>query len=370
MQIQRSKMGEQARVSRQSLTEDDKWVVALSRNGDFDGAFVFAVRSTGVYCRPSCPAKRPNRKQVIFFSGFEEAERSGFRSCRRCHPREVTSPRTELIGSICDFIETNLEKKLTLSAISAHAGISPFHLQRTFKRAVGISPRQYIEARRLEKMKSSLRNGKTVTRALYDAGFNSRSRIYGKVQNKLGVSAGIYRRGGTGMRIEYAITSCPTGRLLIGAIDSGICAVCLGESDHAVEAAITRDYPFAVITRNDNDLTPWIECFRKYFKGEDFCRDLPIDVQATSFQWRVWKQIQAVPRGSTTTYGNIARAIGMPDSFRAVARACAANPVSLIIACHRVIGQDGSLRGYRWGKNRKRELLSLERTINDSNVDG
>ncbi len=368
MQTERSKMD--VRTHREgSLTEDDKWIAALNRNGDFDGAFVFAVRSTGVYCRPSCPAKRPNRKQVIFFSDFEEAERSGFRSCRRCHPRDATSSQTELVGSICSFIDASLEKKLTLSALSAYAGISPFHLQRTFKRAVGISPRQYIEARRLEKMKSSLRNGKTVTRALYDAGFNSRSRIYGKVQNKFGVNPGTYRRGGAGMRIEYAITSCPTGRLLFGVTERGICAICLGESDYAVEAAITRDYPSAVITRNDHDLAPWIECFMKYFEGQDFHRDLPIDVQATSFQWRVWKQIQAVLRGSTTTYRNIARAIEMPDSFRAVARACATNPVSLIIPCHRVIGQDGSLRGYRWGKNRKRELLSLERTIHDASVD-
>jgi len=368
MQIESSKIDVQV-TREQSLTEEDKWLAALNRNNDFDGEFVFAVRSTGVYCRPSCPAKRPNRKQVIFFSDFEEAERFGFRSCRRCHPRNATNSQTKLIDGICSFIDANLEKKLTLSALSAHAGISPFHLQRTFKRAVGISPRQYIEARRLEKMKRSLRNGKTVTRALYDAGFNSRSRIYGKIQNKFGVSPGIYRRGGAGMRIEYAITSCPTGRLLFGVTERGICAVCLGESDDAVEAAITRDYPSADISRNDSDLAPWIECFMKYFKGQDFPRDLPIDVQATSFEWRVWKQIQAVPRGSTTTYGNIARAIGMPDSFRAVAKACATNPVSLIIPCHRVIGQDGSMRGYRWGKNRKKELLSLERTNHNTSVD-
>jgi len=370
MQIESSKMDVQTQVTReQSLTEEDKWLAALNRSDDFDGVFVFAVRSTGVYCRPSCPAKRPNRKQVIFFSDFEEAERFGFRSCRRCHPRDATSSQTKLIDSICSFIDANLEKKLNLSALSAHAGISPFHLQRTFKRAVGISPRQYIEARRLEKMKRSLRNGKTVTKALYDAGFNSRSRIYGKIQNKFGVSPGTYRRGGAGMRIEYATTPCPTGRLLIGVTERGICAVCLGESDDAVQAAVTRDYPSAVITRNDSDLSSWIECFMRYFEGQDFRRDLPIDVQATSFQWRVWKQIQAVPRGSTTTYGKIAAAIGMPDSFRAVARACATNPVLLIIPCHRVIGQDGSMRGYRWGKNRKKELLSLERTIHSTSVD-
>jgi len=370
MQIESSKMDVQTQVTReQSLSEEDKWIAALSRNDEFDGVFVFAVRSTGVYCRPSCPAKRPNRKQVIFFPDFGEAERFGFRSCLRCHPRDLTRSQTKFIASICSFIDANLEKKLTLSALGTHAGISPFHLQRTFKRAVGISPRQYIEARRLEKMKGSLRNGKTVMRALYDAGFNSRSRIYGMIQNKFGVSPGTYRRGGAGMRIEYTITSCPTGRLLFGVTEKGICAVCLGESDDAVEAAITRDYPSAVITRNDSDLEPWIECFMKYFGGQDFRRDLSIDVQATSFQWRVWKQIQAIPRGSTTTYGKIARAIGMPGSFRAVARACATNPVSLIIPCHRVIGQDGSMRGYRWGKNRKKKLLSLERTILSTSVD-
>jgi AraC family transcriptional regulator of adaptative response/methylated-DNA-[protein]-cysteine methyltransferase len=347
---------------KQLLTEEDKWNAALNRNSDLDGMFVFAVRSTGVYCRPSCPAKRPKRNQVLFFSSFEEAEQSGFRSCRRCHPQEIVTSQTKLIHDVCRFIDCNLEKHLTLATLSNYAKMSPFHLQRLFKQRIGISPRQYVEARRVEKMKSSLRNGKTVTRALYDAGFSSRSRIYGKVQNNFGVNPGAYRRRGAGLRIEYAITSCPAGRLLIGVTENGICAVCLGDSDHTVEAALIRDYTSAVLIRNDKSLASWIECFMKYFDGQDFRPDLPIDVQATAFQWRVWNQIQSVPRGSTTTYSDIARAIGKPNSVRAVARACATNPVSLIIPCHRVIGQDGSLRGYRWGKNRKRELLSLENT--------
>jgi len=344
-------------------------MAVLNRDSDSDGMFVFAVKSTRVYCRPSCPAKRPNIKQILFFSSSQEAEKTGFRPCQRCHPREVVTSQTKLIHNICQFIDCNLEKKLTLATLSNYANLSPFHLQRIFKRKIGISPRQYVEARRVEKMKNSLRNGKTVTRALYDAGFSSRSRIYGNVQNKLGASPGTYRRGGVGMRIEYVITSCPAGRLLIGVTENGLCAVCLGGSDSAVEAALIQDYPSAIVIRNDNRLALWVDCFMKYFDGQDFHGDLPIDVQATAFQWRVWNRIQSVPRGCTTTYGDIARAIGKPSAVRAVARACATNPVSLVIPCHRVIGQDGNLRGYRWGKNRKRELLSLEKSSHITDID-
>ncbi len=346
------------------LTDDEKWRAVLARDGGSDGIFVFAVRSTKIYCRPSCPARRPSRDQVLFFSAPDEAEQSGFRPCQRCQPRDTkSSPRAELVDLVCKYIQSNLDKKLTLANLSTHAGISPYHLQRTFKRIVGISPRQYVEARRLEKTKRYLRNGETVNNAIYRAGFTSRSRLYEKIPNSFGVSPGAFRRGGQGLRIDYTIVDSPLGRFLVGATERGICAVCMGGSDAAVEAALSEDYPAADIHRNDDGLKKWVTAFMNYFKGQRFPSDLPVDVQATAFQWKVWKEIQSIPYGSTTTYGNIAEALGKPQAARAVAKACATNPVSILVPCHRVIGKDGGLHGYRWGMKRKNALLSLEQAV-------
>jgi AraC family transcriptional regulator of adaptative response/methylated-DNA-[protein]-cysteine methyltransferase len=346
---------------REILTDDKKWRAVISRNIDLDDVFVFAVGSTGIYCKPSCPARRPSRDQVVFFRSPDEAERSGYRPCRRCRPREGSrSPHAELIDRVCDYVNNNLSRKLILSTLSAYVGISPFHLQRIFKHALGISPRQYVEARRLIKMKHLLRNGETVTKALYGAGFSSRSRLYEKVPHQFGVSPGALRRGGLGLRIDYTIVDCPLGRLLVGATKRGICAVCMGATDSAVKAALSEEYPSADLRRNDEGMHKWIKAFMDYSAGQPLSPNLPLDVQATSFQWRVWKEIQSIPHGNTTTYSKIANAIGEPHAPRAVARACATNPVSLVIPCHRVIGEDDELHGYRWGKRRKEALLLLE----------
>lgn len=356
----RRQVDEEANV----LTEDDKWQAVLNRDYNSDGVFVFAVRSTGIYCKPSCPARRPSREQVSFFGGPDAAEASGYRPCLRCRPREIVGPpNVELVDRVCKYIENNLDSKLTLSTLSANVRVSPFHLQRTFKQTVGISPRQYADALRLAKMKRSLRNGQTVTKALYGAGFTSRSRLYEKPPIRHGIRPGAIRRKGLGMRIEYAIVNIPLGRLLLGATERGICAVCMGNSDAAVEAALKEDYPLAELQRNDEDMHRWTDAFVHYFSGRQMDLDLPVDVQATAFQWRVWKEIQSVPYGVTTTYHKIATSLGTPNATRAVARACATNPVALVVPCHRVIGEDGALRGYRWGKKRKEALLSLEQTL-------
>ncbi len=346
------------------LNEDDKWQAVVGRNSKLDGTFVFAVRSTGIYCKPSCPARRPQREQVSFLGGPDAAEASGCRPCLRCRPREIAGPpNVELVDRVCKYIENNLDSKLTLSTLSANVHVSPFHLQRTFKRTVGISPRQYAEALRLAKMKRSLRNGQTVTKALYGAGFSSRSRLYEKTPIRYGLSPGAIRRRGLGMRIEYTIVNIPLGRLLLGATERGICAVCMGDSDAAVEAGLKEDYPLAGLQRNDEDMRKWADTFVDYFAGRQTDLNLPIDVQATAFQWRVWNEIQSVPYGVTTTYHKIATSLGTPNATRAVARACATNPVALVVPCHRVIGEDGGLRGYRWGKKRKEALLSREQTL-------
>jgi AraC family transcriptional regulator of adaptative response/methylated-DNA-[protein]-cysteine methyltransferase len=345
-----------------ALSDDEKWEAVLSRNARFDGAFVFAVRSTGIYCRPSCPARRTGKEYVVFFPGSIEAEQSGFRACYRCQPREAgPSPKAKLVDQVCKYIEANLQRKLTLPIMSAQVGLSPYHFQRTFKRVLGISPRQYVKARRLARMKHYLRNGETVNNSLYNAGFSSRSRVYENVPGGFGVNPGEFRRGGEGLQVRYSIIDSPLGRLLIAATEKGVCGVCIGDSDAFVERTLAEDYPAATLERADERMKEWTTAFAKYFDGEHFALDLPLDVKATAFQSRVWKIIQSVPYGKTTTYGRIANELGRPEASRAVARACATNPVALVIPCHRVIGKDGSLRGYRWGNKRKQALLELER---------
>ena len=344
------------------LTDEAKWKAVLSRNNSYDGAFVFALRSTGIYCRPSCPAKRSNRENVVFFAGPDEAEQSNFRACRRCNPRDVgASSGAVWVYEICAFIDANLGKRLTLSTLAAQAKLSPFYLQRAFKKVLGVSPRQYVEARRLAKMKRFLRDGETVNNSLYNAGFSSRSRVYEKITSGLGANPGAIRQGGRGLQIQYTIVDSPVGRLLVAATERGVCAVCMGDSDSTVETVLAEDYPAAKLHRNDEGMKEWAGAFVKYFAGQSSPLKLPLDVAGTAFQWKVWKKIQSIPYGKTATYGGIAGALGDPQASRAVARACATNPVALVIPCHRVIGKDGGLHGYRWGNERKLTLLNLER---------
>jgi AraC family transcriptional regulator, regulatory protein of adaptative response / methylated-DNA-[protein]-cysteine methyltransferase len=342
--------------------EVDRWKAVVARDASKDGTFVFGVRSTGIYCKPSCPSRHPRIEQAVFFRRPDEAELAGFRACKRCHPREQgNSPRNELVERVCQYIEDNLVKKLTLTSLSREAELSPFHFQRTFKRIIGISPRQFIEARRLERVKQSLRRGETVTEALYAAGFTSRGRLYEKSSSQLGVNPGTFRRGGEGLSIHYTIVDSPIGRLLLGATGNGICAVCIGASNEAVESALKEDYYAATLYRNDRQMRNWAEEFSKYFEGREFPRNLSIDVQATAFQWKVWQQIRSIPYGKTSTYSEIAETIGKPRAIRAVANACARNHIALLIPCHRVVGKNGDLRGYKWGLNRKKTLLSHEK---------
>ena len=344
-------------------SEDEKWTAVLSRDARFDGAFVFAVRSTGIYCRPSCPARRSTLNNVRFFPGSIDAEQAGFRPCHRCQPREARSPKARLVDQACKYIEANLQRKLSLKILSGQVRLTPYHFQRTFKAVLGISPRQYVQARRLAKMKSSLRRGETVNSSLYDAGFSSRSRIYENIPAGFGVNPGDFRRGGNGLRIHYAIISSPLGRLLVAATERGVCAVCMGDSDDLVERSLVEDYPAASLFRNDSIMKKWTGAFQRYFEGDYQALDLPVDVKATAFQSMVWKAIQSIPPGKSATYSQIAHQLGQPKASRAVARACATNPVALVIPCHRVVGKNGALRGYKWGKDRKQALLKHEQSI-------
>ncbi len=340
--------------------EDLRWRAVLTRDARADGAFVFGVRSTGVYCRPSCPARRPRRAQVVFFRRPADAERAGFRPCRRCRPREVGDPRAAVVERACRYIEAHLDGPLSLAAVADHAGRTPRALRRLFVRLLGITPRGYADACRLNLLRARLRAQEAVTRALYDAGFGSSSRLYERAPRHLGMTPGAYRRGGRGMRIAYTITASPLGRLLVAATERGLCAVSLGDADPPLEAALRAEYPSAEVRRDDEGLGRWVAALMRYLHGQAPRLALPLDIQATAFQRQVWEALRAIPYGATRSYGEVARALGRPAAARAVARACAANPVALVIPCHRVVRGDGGLGGYRWGLDRKRALLARE----------
>jgi len=346
-----------------------RWQAVQSRDRSADGAFVYAVRSTGVYCRPSCPSRKPQRQQVVFFALAEAAEQKGFRPCQRCRPRTVqlSDPRIAAVARVCREIDARVladpDARLTLGQLSQSAGVSTHQLERAFRATIGITPRQYADAQRMRRLKSRLKKGDNVTTALYEAGYGSSSRLYERAPSHLGMTPAAYRRGGEGMHIDYTIVDSPLGRLLVGATDRGISALYLGESDATLRTAIEKEYPRAELRRDDDgpdSLGEWVEKILAHLRGQKPHLDLPTDVQATAFQRRVWEELRRIPYGTTRTYTQVARAIGNPAAVRAVARACATNPVSVVVPCHRVVREDGNLAGYRWGIGRKQTLLDHE----------
>jgi AraC family transcriptional regulator, regulatory protein of adaptative response / methylated-DNA-[protein]-cysteine methyltransferase len=362
------------------ISAGSRWRAVQARDRGADGAFVYAVRSTGIYCRPSCPSRKPRREQVVFFPLPEAAEQKGFRECRRCHPRTIKmrDARIETVARVCREIDARIladpgidvrsDSRLTLTALSAPFEMSPHQLDRAFRSAMGITPWQYADAQRMRRLKSRLKKGDNVTTALYEAGYGSSSRLYERAPSHLGMTPAAYGRGGAGMQIHYTIVSSPLGRLLVGATDRGISALYLGESDQSLRTALRKEYPAAdlFLDRADHGangrgcLGQWVGQILSHLRGHEPHLDLPTDVQATAFQRRVWEELRKIPYGATKTYTEVARAIGRPAAIRAVARACATNPVSVVVPCHRVVRQDGNLAGYRWGLGRKRALLEKE----------
>lgn len=345
------------------MQADTRWQLVLSRDANSDGAFVYAVRSTGIYCRPSCSSRRPRREQVVFFPLPAAAERAGFRPCRRCRPEQakLPDPQVEMVRRACLYLDAQTGEPVKLADLSAHVGVSPYHLQRTFKRIMGISPRQYQDARRMERFKKELKEKRNVTYALYEAGFGSSSRLYEGAPSKLGMTPSTYRRGGPGVRIRYAIVASPLGRLLMAATERGVCRIGMGESDRLLENDLRKEFPAAEIVRDGSALRPWSNTLLKHLSGWQPRLELPLDIQATAFQKRVWETLQRIPLGTTRSYAEVARAVGKPRAARAVARACATNPVALLIPCHRVVASGGGLGGYRWGVERKKALLEGEK---------
>ena len=343
------------------MYEENYWQAVLTKDKNADGTFVYAVRSTGIYCKPSCSSRKPKREQVLFFELPEAAEQAGFRPCRRCQSQETTQHQVELVQRACRYIEAHLESSLTLTDLGTHVNMSPHHLQRIFKRIMGITPRQYAEASRLGELKALLKEGENVTQALYEAGYSSSSRLYERAPSQLGMTPTSYRHGGQGMHINYTIENSPLGRLLVAATEKGICSINLGDSDTVLKTALFNEYPAAEITPGGTDLSQEVNTLLCHLNGEQPHLDLPLDVQATAFQWRVWQELRTIPYGSTRSYSQVAKAIGQPNATRAVARACATNPVPLLIPCHRVIREDGTLGGYRLGRERKQHLLEQEK---------
>jgi AraC family transcriptional regulator of adaptative response/methylated-DNA-[protein]-cysteine methyltransferase len=337
----------------------------FARDRAFDGAFVYGVTSTGIYCRPTCPSRRPRADRVRFFDDARAAERAGFRACRRCRPDAGADPsaarHADAIARVCAFIRAHATERLTLAALSARASVSPHHFQRTFTKIVGVSPREYADACRLKRVKSDLKKADSVTTALYDAGYGSSSRLYERAKASLGMTPATYRRGGAGATIRYAIGDSPFGRVLVAATDRGVAAVKIAQADATLERALREEFDSATIVHDRETVAPMIASVLNTIDAPR-AHDIPLDVAATAFQWRVWRALQQIPPGATRSYQEIANAIGRPTAARAVARACATNPVALVIPCHRVVPASGGAGGYRWGVSVKKQILARERS--------
>jgi AraC family transcriptional regulator of adaptative response/methylated-DNA-[protein]-cysteine methyltransferase len=348
-----------------AFNNEQLWQAVLAKDARFDGQFVFAVSSTGIYCRPSCPSRRAHRERVKFFDLPEAAEQAGFRACLRCQPQRarVLDPQIDLVQRVCRLLDSSESETLKLAELASHVGVSVFHLQRTFKRVMGISPRQYLAARRFGNFKELVRKGDSVTNALYESGFNSSSRLYEHAAAELGMTPATYSRGGQGVNINYTIVDSSLGRLLVAMTERGVCAVRMGDSDAALEKDLRDEFPHAQINQNDAFLREPVQKILNHLDQNEPQLDLPLDIRATAFQRQVWEKLRAIPYGETVSYGDVAKALGKPGAVRAVGRACATNPVALVIPCHRVVREDKTLGGYRWGLERKKKLLEHERSL-------
>lgn len=336
------------------------WQAVKNNDANFNGAFIYGVNSTKIYCKPSCASKQPKRENVRFFNDFEVAENQGFRACQRCKPKsEKLNPQAEIAIRACEILE--LEEQITLEVLSAKLNLSAAYLQKIFKKIIGVSPKKYAEAKRLEKFKNELKKGNEVIEAMYESGYGSSSRLYENVSEKLGMTPAIYKKGGKSVNIEYAIVETDLGKLLVAKTEKGICAVSFGDEKETLRENLEKEFPNAEISENDNNLKNYVEAILENLAGTNKNLDLPLDIQATAFQMRVWEILRKIPYGETVSYSDVAEKIGNKNAVRAVATACASNRVALVIPCHRVIGKGGNLSGYRWGIERKKQILEKEK---------
>lgn len=344
-------------------SDDARWTAVLARDEAAEGRFWFSVATTGVYCRPSCAARQPRRENVAFYECRAAAEKMGFRPCKRCRPD--LPPRAEryrdLVAAACRALSA-AETPPALAELAADAGLSPHHFHRIFKAATGVTPKQYAAAQRTERLKEALESGASVTEAIYDAGFGGNSRFYEQADARIGMTATSFKKGGKGMSIRYGTAQSWLGPVVIAATERGICAILFGEDAKHLNADLRARFPEAHFepAESDSDFQSWIDATLAFMKAPENGFSLPLDIAGTAFQEQVWQALRNIPAGETASYADVARAIGKPKSVRAVAQACGANPAAVAIPCHRVVRSDGGLGGYRWGLERKKNLLARE----------
>jgi AraC family transcriptional regulator of adaptative response/methylated-DNA-[protein]-cysteine methyltransferase len=340
---------------------DWRWKAVKSRNPEFDGAFYFGVRTTGIFCRPSCASRSPKRENVRFFATTIEAEKSGFRACLRCKPTLEYSPApsAQLIAKAFRILQNDVDDIPTVEDLAARLEVSAGHLQKTFKAIIGLTPKEVTDMMRIENFKKNVRKA-DVTTSLYDSGFGSSRSLYEKAGENLGMTPATYKKGGKDVAIGYTIVDSRLGKLMVAATERGICSVSFGETEEVLRDELGVEFFAAEIERDDSRLKDAVTAILKSLDGEKTILTLPLDLHATAFQMRVWNELRKIPYGETRTYAQIAEAVGNPKAVRAVARACATNPVALVNPCHRVIASDGKLAGYKWGIERKKELLDRE----------
>jgi AraC family transcriptional regulator, regulatory protein of adaptative response / methylated-DNA-[protein]-cysteine methyltransferase len=343
------------------IERDPRWARVVARDPAADGAFVCAVETTGVYCRPSCGARRPHPKNVRFYRNAAKAEAAGFRPCRRCQPDQppLTERHAAAIAAACRMIEA-ADEPPSLAALARAAGLSAFHFHRVFKAVTGVTPKDYARAHRTAEVRDALSRSRTVTDAIYEAGFNASSRFYEAADGMLGMTPGDYRAGGANAEIRFAVGQCSLGAILVARSERGVCAILIGDDPDALARDLQDRFPRAALIGGDAAFEGWVATVVGFVETPALGLDLPLDIRGTAFQQRVWRALREIPPGSTASYADIARAIGAPKAVRAVAQACGANALAVAIPCHRVVRTDGALSGYRWGVERKRALLERE----------
>ena len=342
-------------------SDAERWAAVQRRDAGADGVFCYSVRTTGVYCRPSCAARLARRENVRFHASCEEAESAVFRPCKRCRPNEAALAvrRAAAVAKACRLIEA-AEEMPNLAALAASASMSRFHFHRVFKTVTGVTPKAYAAAHRAQRVREALPQSSTVTEAIYGAGFNSSGRFYAESGQVLGMTPTRFRSGGSGAAIRFAVGECSLGSILVAATDKGVCAILLGDKPEALVRELEDRFPRATLVGGDPGFEQWVAKVVGFVEAPALGLDLPLDVRGTAFQQRVWQALRKIPAGSTATYSQIAQRIGVPKAVRAVAQACATNAIAVAIPCHRVVRNDGSLSGYRWGVERKRALLERE----------
>lgn len=342
-------------------SEASRWQAVVQRNPLAHSHFVYGVVTTGVYCRPTCSSRKPNRVNVRFFDDGKAAEQDGFRPCKRCSPQlsDAADAAVEMAARACTMIE-KAENEPSLKQLAGSAGLSPSHFHRLFRKTVGVTPKQYAAEKRLQRMRCNLRRNSTVTEAVYETGYDSGSRFYETATRSLGMKASVYKKGGRGLSIRYAISQSYLGWMLVAATDQGICRIDFDAAPKTLRNRLTAEFPEAKLVEDDPEFKKIIAQTLSFLETPEQTMSLPLDIQGTAFQRRVWAALQTIPPGATASYTEIAEKIGNPKAVRAVARACAANHIAVAIPCHRVVRRDGDLGGYRWGIERKRAILDRE----------